>query len=210
MGTVALTCSNKKCGLGCPEGENSEFDASLSPEAAVPTSFVRRHPAITTAKNGQGGFVRTPSFDDEAFSAKKGGKTWEDDTPEPPIPPPPCQEAERESPTTPRAPAPAGMESTSAPGRCSAADWAAKQDEFTDLPPLPENWIYVRSRSTGEIYFYNTVSRKTTFSRPSDTEPDLPPGWTAVKSRTTGQTYYWHAATQKSQFKRPSVAAAAG
>lgn len=211
MGTVALTCNTKRCGVGCPEGENAEFDASLAEGVGAPTSFVRRHPALTKAtKEGEGAFERTPTFDE---SQSNWQESLEDSAGLGPIAPPTYTEVGVPpppplSPKTSQGQSAAGVHSF--PERSSAAEWAGKQDQFADLPALPGNWIYVRSRSSGEIYFYNTVTGKTTFTRPTDAESDLPAGWTAVKSRTTSQTYYWHAATQKSQFKRPTAAAAAG
>lgn len=83
----------------------------------------------------------------------------------------------------------------------TARDWAKDQEQFRHLPALPEGWIHVKSKSSGEIYFYCLDTGEATFQAPSD----LPAGWTSVKSRTTGQTYYWNAQLQTSQFKRPGV-----
>jgi len=79
-------------------------------------------------------------------------------------------------------------------------DWATDQDRFAHLPPLQQGWIRVISKSSGKIYYLNTVTGNTTFTEPVD----LPPGWEQVKSRTTGQTYYWNSELQKSQFERPT------
>merc|ERR1719498_1085673 len=42
------------------------------------------------------------------------------------------------------------------------AAWTS-QEEFAHLPPLPDGWVRVRSRTTGAIYFYNTTTGETTF-----------------------------------------------
>ena len=34
-------------------------------------------------------------------------------------------------------------------------EWQALQKEFADQPPLPAGWLRVRSRSTGQVYFFN-------------------------------------------------------
>lgn len=81
----------------------------------------------------------------------------------------------------------------------TARDWAKDQEQFKHLPALPEGWIHVKSKSSGEIYYYCLDTGEATFQAPLD----LPTGWTAVKSRTTGQSYYWNAQLQTSQFKRP-------
>merc|ERR1719235_838326 len=99
----------------------------------------------------------------------------------------------------------------------TANDWASDQSQFAHLPPLPEGWIRVRSRTSGAIYFCYTLTGETTFTEPTapgalggagaDTSTgggqDLPPGWTEVVSRSTGQIYYWNSALQKSQFEKP-------
>lgn len=49
----------------------------------------------------------------------------------------------------------------------SPAEWAAAQKRlFGDLPPLPPGWIRIRSRTSGEVYFYNQVT--------GVSSPDLP------------------------------------
>jgi len=83
----------------------------------------------------------------------------------------------------------------------TARDWAKDQGQFQHMPVLPEGWIYVKSKSSGEVYYYCLDTGEATFQAPSD----LPLGWVAMKSRTTGQTYYWNAQLQQSQFKRPTA-----
>lgn len=114
-------------------------------------------------------------------------------------------------------------------GGKTANDWAAEQDQFAHMPPLPQGWIRVKSRTTGAIYFCYKETGETTF-----TEPTGPPagvaasenaatvagsgeqagaagasgmaaGWVEVMSRSTGQVYYWNSTLQKSQFEFPSA-----
>lgn len=115
------------------------------------------------------------------------------------------------TPTTPRQSADAGGQSPG-DGAATAAEWAEKQDEFAHLPALPEGWIRVRSRSSGEIYFCSLTTGEVTFTQPTQPSTQasankvdgLPPGWVTMASRSTGKTYYWNASLQKSQFEKPT------
>lgn len=106
------------------------------------------------------------------------------------------------------------------------ADWVNDQEQFSHLPPLPEGWIRVRSRTTGDIYYCYADTGETTLTEPTVAGPlseqensptkgdaqdvELPPGWVEVVSRSSGKIYYWHAGLQKSQFTRPTAADATG
>lgn len=79
-------------------------------------------------------------------------------------------------------------------------EWEAQQKEFAGQPELPRGWLRVKSRSGGEVYFYNTKTKESTFEFP---ETPLPPGWTKQVSKSTGKTYYWHAGKNASSFERP-------
>jgi len=93
----------------------------------------------------------------------------------------------------------------------TANEWAQDQAQFTHLPPLPEGWLRVLSRSTGKIYYCYPETGETTFQEPTGppaslkVNENLPPGWTQMVSRSTGRTYYWHAGMQKSQFDPPTA-----
>lgn len=109
---------------------------------------------------------------------------------------------------------------TSGSGR-TANDWAKDQAQFVGLPPLPEGWIRVKSRSTGAIYYCYQETGETTFTEPTGPpesmqqggasraagsgEPVMAAGWVEVMSRSTGQVYYWNATLQKSQFEFPAA-----
>lgn len=80
-------------------------------------------------------------------------------------------------------------------------DWAVDQAQFADLPQLREGWIRIKSKTTGRLYYLNTISGKTTFTAPVD----LPPGWVQMTSRSTGKTYFWNEELQKSQFVHPGA-----
>jgi len=82
----------------------------------------------------------------------------------------------------------------------TVAEWIRDQEQFSHLPKVPEGWVRVKSRS-GEIYFFNKLTKESTFEFP---ETPLPEGWTKEVSKSTGKTYYFHARRRKSQFERPT------
>jgi len=81
-------------------------------------------------------------------------------------------------------------------------EWEAAQAEFADQPKLPSGWIRVKSRSSGEVYYFNKKTRESTFDMP---EAALPAGWTKQVSKSTGKVYYFHAQKRLSQFDRPTA-----
>jgi hypothetical protein len=105
-----------------------------------------------------------------------------------------------------------GSDSMQSPskGLRTAAD-SHDQKQFSHLPPLPDGWIRVRSRTTGAIYYHNTNTNESTFTDPTvlQTYPatELPPGWIEAQSRSSGRTYYWNAVSKESQFERPLLSA---
>ncbi|CAL1167651.1 unnamed protein product [Cladocopium goreaui] len=55
-----------------------------------------------------------------------------------------------------------------APEPSSKEEWIRAQDRlFGHLKPLPNNWIRITSKSSGNIYFYNTKTGESTFEEPS-------------------------------------------
>merc|ERR1711865_931200 len=109
-----------------------------------------------------------------------------------------------------------GSQRSARRGGRTASEWAAEQDQFAHLPPLPQGWLRVLSRSTGKVYFCYPETGETTFTEPTGPPPsvlaakesNLPPGWAQMVSRSTGRTYFWHAGLQKSQFDVPTEASA--
>lgn len=104
-----------------------------------------------------------------------------------------------------------GSQSSARSGGRTASEWAAEQEQFAHLPPLPEGWLRVLSRSTNKIYFCYPETGETTFTEPTGPPPSkqaksgqLPDGWTQMTSKSTGRTYFWHAGMQKSQFDVPT------
>jgi len=81
-------------------------------------------------------------------------------------------------------------------------EWLEDQDQFKDLPALPEDWIRVRSKTSGAIYYVNYKSGATQLTQP---ELPLPPGWTVETSKSSGRRYFWNATRGESRFDRPKA-----
>jgi hypothetical protein len=98
---------------------------------------------------------------------------------------------------------------TSSSGR-TASEWAADQAQFSHLPPLPDGWLRIISRTTGKLYYCYPETGETTFSEPTGPPPSvankrqLPNGWVEMVSRSTGRPYYWNSDLQRSQFEVPT------
>jgi len=84
-------------------------------------------------------------------------------------------------------------------GGKTIAQWETEQDLFKDEPKLPAGWLRIKSRSSGEVYFFNKRTQESTFEWP------LPEGWTKQVSKSTGKTYYFHAKKKQSTFERPTA-----
>lgn len=131
------------------------------------------------------------------------------------------------------APAPENASATGGAAQsCPAADsgpsaertigyWMENQSQFAHLPPIPENWIRVKSKDESRTYFVCLTDGTTSFTMPRGSAPErekaasaqvvsgsetrrLPPGWSERVSRSTGQKYYWNASTGISQFEVPA------
>lgn len=79
-------------------------------------------------------------------------------------------------------------------------EWEEEQREYANEPQLPTGWIRVKSRSSGQVYFFNKKTQEATFDFP---ELPLPSGWTKQTSKSTGKVYYFHAQRGTSTFDRP-------
>merc|ERR1712232_580853 len=81
-------------------------------------------------------------------------------------------------------------------------EWSQDQAQFAGEAPLPPDWIRVKSKSSGQVYFYNMNTQASSFEFP---EWPLPAGRTKQVSKSTGKAYYFHAEKQLSQFDRPKA-----
>lgn len=110
-------------------------------------------------------------------------------------------------------------------------EWEAAQNEFGDEPSLPAGWLRIKSRTTGEVYFFNKITQQSQFEMPEVPIPkkvekeappraapnrnpapveskkidSLPAGWTQHISKRNGKVYYFHKATNISQYYRPKA-----
>lgn len=99
-------------------------------------------------------------------------------------------------------------------GGKSASEWAASQEQFAHLPPLPPGWVRAIARGSGKIYYCYTATGETTFKEPTGppqpkqgADAALPPGWQEKVSKSNGgRKYYWHSGLKKSQFNFPTAA----
>lgn len=80
----------------------------------------------------------------------------------------------------------------------TASEWRDMQGQFKHLPKLPKGWIRIKSKSNGDVYFYNLETSKSSFEIP------LPDGWTKQVSKSTGKSYYFNARKKQSVFEYPA------
>ena len=84
---------------------------------------------------------------------------------------------------------------------------AARQEERpgnTGALPLP--WEERVSRSSGEVYYFNSETGESTYSRPGAAPADprgLPAPWEERVSRSSGEVYYFNPQTNESTYTRP-------
>ena len=85
---------------------------------------------------------------------------------------------------------------------------AARQEERpgnTGALPLP--WEERVSRSSGEVYYFNSETGESTYSRPGAAPADprgLPAPWEERVSRSSGEVYYFNPQTDESTYDRPT------
>lgn len=201
---------NVECQRCCAEEKKNEVDVH-APSYPTSSSFVRTQGALSTTSPRDE--ADQPPTTPTAASTEPG--QWAANSSsflEPPESREPTREdtktsEQRTGVTSPRQTSPRPPNS----GR-TAAEWAQDQEQFAHLPPLPEGWIRVKSRSSGQIYYCCKETGETTFVEPTATQAvtksdDLPPGWLQMTSRSTGRVYFWNSALQKSQFDKPTAAA---
>lgn len=86
------------------------------------------------------------------------------------------------------------------PEKMTVEDWMNTQDQFSHLPPLPQNWIRIRA-SNGSVYYLHLTTGKSSMDMPQE----LPAGWEKVISRSTGKVYYRNIQLGASQFEPPAA-----
>lgn len=183
--------NSAECGRCCHEDKKTEVDVH-QPSYAASTSYM-----TDSARRKDEGDDRdyTPTFGDSTVK-------------ESPSPSEPWSSGGHGRGTAADAPETTHEPVTPISSPRTAEEWAKAQDQFVGLPPLPEGWIRVKSRTSGVIYFCCKETGETTFVHPSGVpnsaiSMDLQDGWVEMQSRSTGRVYYWNAVLQKSQFEKP-------
>lgn len=87
--------------------------------------------------------------------------------------------------------------------------------------PLPEGWTELVDKKSGKKYYYNKMTKKTSWHKPTETstspasaepispppaddaESPLPEGWSEVIDKKSGKKYYYNKTTKKTSWHRP-------
>ena len=75
-------------------------------------------------------------------------------------------------------------------------------DQPTHSSNAPPGWEMAVSRSTGQLYYINTVTRESQYDFPAGIPP-LPLGWSIELSRSTGTIYFVDCTTGFGQYHHP-------
>lgn len=97
----------------------------------------------------------------------------------------------------------AEVELSTAPPAHGLAEAAAAGDDA----PLPMHWEKHWSAENGEYYYWNRLTKESSWDRPDSAgaaEEPLPEGWERHYDADRNEFYYWHAETKTSSWERPS------
>lgn len=84
----------------------------------------------------------------------------------------------------------------------AASDAAAEAATAAGEPQLPAGWEVVVSRSTGQPYYFDTVTEATQYDL-----PELAAGWTVHVSQSTGDTFFVDEVSGESTYVLPTAPA---
>ncbi|KJE88377.1 rho GTPase-activating protein 15 [Capsaspora owczarzaki ATCC 30864] len=107
-------------------------------------------------------------------------------------------------------PLPAAVPATAAAASASLANKgfqgrrSVSTENFQATTALPENWVEATD-ANGKTYYYNRVTKQTSWSRPLDRP--LPENWKAVAD-ASGKTYYYNSVTRETSWSFPAGAPA--
>lgn len=66
---------------------------------------------------------------------------------------------------------------------------------------LPEHWVEAVDPSSGQTYYYNSVTNETSWEIPTA----LPENWVEATDPTSGQVYYYNHVTQETSWDKPTL-----
>jgi len=72
---------------------------------------------------------------------------------------------------------------------------------------LPSDWVEALDPTSGQVYYYNSVTHETSWEYPG---APLPDDWVETTDPSSGQVYYYNSVTQETSWERPSASTAAG
>ena len=116
------------------------------------------------------------------------------------------------------APSPQKEEPTAATAPdASASEAAAATQQSQDVSTgLPENWLETVDPSSGQVYYYNSVTNETSWERPGGAPAAAAPvaantetlleNWVETVDPTSGQPYYYNTVTHETSWEKPLVA----
>lgn len=186
-----------------PEEDDEQEEVEVEVEAPPPAEVPARLPRLNSPSPARSSEAASPKAEVEAESQAPAAAA----NASAPVAAAPEATAEASSAATAATAAPAAAASASAEATpeskadapMTVADWLNAQDQFSNLPPLPKDWIRIKS-TKGAVYYQNYVTGATSLEMPA---PDLPPGWEKVVSRSTGKVYYRNIQLGTSQFEVP-------
>ena len=74
------------------------------------------------------------------------------------------------------------------------------------------DWREVKDKASGKTYYYNKVTKKTSWKRPAEMDEAAPAAaapaaksdWKELKDKASGKTYYYNKATKATSWKKPA------
>ena len=86
------------------------------------------------------------------------------------------------------------------PAPAAMAD-ALVEQSLAPATDLPNDWVEALDPTSGQMYFYNSVTQETSWERPG---ASLPNDWVETTDPTSGQIYYYNSVTQETSWERPT------
>lgn len=96
------------------------------------------------------------------------------------------------------------------PAASMAAEPAPAPAAYSESAPVAveassDNWVETVDPTSGQIYYYNTITNETSWTKPS-TEAALPENWVETLDPSSGRAYFYNSVTQETSWERPVAA----